>query len=809
MALSVGLSACGGGGSSTTTEMTPKEKCEAAGGTYADDTCTTAAELLAQRQAEQRDAISDTIDAATTAVAAVDDDATDDEVSAARTAVAAARTAISGAADVPQAEKDANTGTVDALASRLSDAVTSRQMAMDAADEAARMAAIDGARTTLTGAQDALAALADDATDEEKRDAQRMVEAAANALRDTLQMNGGSSADIEAAIRTAQTAKVAADALQTAITAAADAKAAQQMAAINAAQMTLDDAEDALAALDDDATDKEKRDAHRAVERAGATLIQVLQDNEGTATQITAATMTRDSAKMMADELTSPIEIADQRQAIKDALAAVVTAVAAVDDDATDAQVKAADDAIAAARKAIADATELPEAETDAQSSVVDAHAGILATSKTSRQAVLDAKADEEREAARVAANKVANTKKAAITAEAGAAAAITIRPFDSADAYDTSDGANNTATNYRVQVEHDGGPKVTVTDGALPADNDPQYMQTATFGNGQMLVRNIGTERMIIVLHSDIEAPEQKAFSSVYPFTVDRDEDTTADDTYAVLAADNGKIASSNFPSGASTTRTYAVYDEDGTAAARAASQFSGTFDGASGMYRCVDATDGCTVSTDAMGKFAALTADEWEFTPAAGATVGVADSDYMTYGFWLDTTTKDGEVTSYDAVQTFATSSLGTSTGLDDTGVTGTATYAGGASGVYVHETKKEDSTLDTATSGRFTADVSLEAYFDDTTLRNENTIEGTISDFDLDGGPDNSWNVNVSASFTADGLLENGVASGMTGNNGSLSGQFHGAADTVPSVLVGEFNSTFVNGTVAGAYGARKEE
>ena len=175
---------------------------------------------------------------------------------------------------------------------------------MDAAAAAARMAAIDGARTTLTNAQAAVTALDADATDVEKRDAHRMVESAANALRDALQMNGGSDADIETAIRTAQTAKDEADALQMAITTAANAKAAEQMAAINAAQM--DDADRsrnaAVTALDDDATDKEKRDAHRAVERAAANLIEVLGDNDGTADQIAAATMTRDSAKMMADE---------------------------------------------------------------------------------------------------------------------------------------------------------------------------------------------------------------------------------------------------------------------------------------------------------------------------------------------------------------------------------------------------------------------------------------------------------------------------------------------------------------------------
>ena len=405
---------------------------------------------------------------------------------------------------------------------------------------------------------------------------------------------------------------------------------------------------------------------------------------------------------------------------------------------------------------------------------------------------------------AKAAANKVANTKKTAIAAEADATTGQ-VRPFDGTDA--AADADPSATENYRLTVKHTGSAvEVTVVDGALPADNDPMYEQAATFGNGQMLVRNIGTDRKIIVLHSDIEAPDQKAFSSVHSLTVDRDTDTTADDTYAVLAADNGKIASSSFPSGASTTKTYVVYNAD-TAAGRA-SQFSGTFDSASGMYRCVG-TGGCTVSTDAMGKFNALNADEWEFTPAAGATVPVADDDYLTYGFWLDTTTKDGKITSYDTVQTFATSSLDASTGLSS--VTGTAKYEGDAAGVYVHETKKEDGTLDTATSGRFTADVALSAYFTGNPLRTDGTIEGTVSNFDLDGGQANNWNVKLSATGITTDAGFTGDASGMTGDTGSLSGRFHGAGDAAadaPPVLVGEFNANFVNGAVAGAYGTRKQ-
>ena len=80
---------------------------------------------------EQRAAIKTAIGTASSAVAAVDDDATDGQVTAAENAIAAAKKAIMDAADVPAAEKEANTGTVNVLASRLMAAKESRKMAMD------------------------------------------------------------------------------------------------------------------------------------------------------------------------------------------------------------------------------------------------------------------------------------------------------------------------------------------------------------------------------------------------------------------------------------------------------------------------------------------------------------------------------------------------------------------------------------------------------------------------------------------------------------------------------------------------------
>ena len=118
MALSVGLAACGGG-SSTTTMM--------------DDD----GDMMPDPAIAERAAIKTAIDTASTAVAAVGNDSTDAQVMAADAAIAAARKAITDAANVPATEKAANTGTVNALASRLTAAKSARQMAMDDAQKAA------------------------------------------------------------------------------------------------------------------------------------------------------------------------------------------------------------------------------------------------------------------------------------------------------------------------------------------------------------------------------------------------------------------------------------------------------------------------------------------------------------------------------------------------------------------------------------------------------------------------------------------------------------------------------------------------
>ena len=99
----------------------------------------------------QRTAINNAIDAAETAVAPVNNDSSPQQVDDAEQRIAAARAAIDAAANVPDPEKTAFTGTVNALASRLSAAKTARTAAMTAAQQAADKAAMEMARKLHQG----------------------------------------------------------------------------------------------------------------------------------------------------------------------------------------------------------------------------------------------------------------------------------------------------------------------------------------------------------------------------------------------------------------------------------------------------------------------------------------------------------------------------------------------------------------------------------------------------------------------------------------------------------------------------------
>ena len=502
-------------------------------------------------------------------------------------------------------------------------------------------------------------------------------------------------------------------------------------------------------------------------------------------------------------------------QAAYNAAKAAVDAAAAnrdADSDSYDAALQAlgaAEAANSAAQAATTSgAAEAAQADAEAARDDAVAYVGMV------NQAKADDDAAAAAAAAQAAANKVAGTKEDAIAKELAGGEAAMVRPFDGdTDIAAEAESEAGATTDYGLTIKHDGTmATVEVRDQQNLAKGDPKFSSVARFGDGQMLTRDIGSSREIIVLHTDIEAPTPTPFSKEHPLNRGDDPDTTVVDN-TTLAIDNQNhlahvdLGISIPDEGATTKKSFKMDDTETTGVDEG--MHRGRFDGAMGTYECTDSN--CSVEINNKGKATEILGS-WTFTPDSGAMVDVADADFMHYGFWLKTKTKDGAVSSYDTVQTFASSSLPVDRRTLDS-VTGTAEYSGGAAGVYVHNTLNPDSTVAVKTSGRFTADVSLNVAFDESTTRRANSIQGSISNFELEHGESQKWNVGITAGITGNFALENGRASGMKGNNGSLDGQFHTpsgrAAADAPEVLVGEFNATFVNGSAAGAFGARLDD
>ena len=83
--------------------------------------------------------------------------------------------------------------------------------------------------------------------------------------------------------------------------------------------------------------------------------------------------------------------------------------------------------------------------------------------------------------------------------------------------------------------------------------------------------------------------------------------------------------------------------------------------------------------------------------------------------------------------------------------------------------------------------------------------NSIRGTISNF-MDGGSpiDATWRVDLVGNVNTDDAtispLDNGALNAAT--------LYGGSNTTVPTGISGEFDHTFSNGTVVGAFGATKQ-
>ena len=379
---------------------------------------------------------------------------------------------------------------------------------------------------------------------------------------------------------------------------------------------------------------------------------------------------------------------------------------------------------------------------------------------------------------------------------------------------------------NYTVTAERqDGAVTVKI---AIPgaAMDDPEFMRADALpaiegwdGSMYTLGPNDDGETEIVGVYTDIAAPKPTDFGSVYTLNVstntDNDDPQITNEALRVTTADLSNIMSAGFSATGAAVLTFND-DNMGTENIDEAAEVMGTYDSVPGTYRCTESPV-CTVTLNAEGELTAIS-NGWAFIPAAGPTVDVPDADYLYYGFWVKKTEKDG-ATTYNAVQTFA-GARGIDAYLreDMLQVRGTASYEGGAAGVYVKNSLASDGEIDTATSGAFTADVSLMVNFggNDVAVNKQYSIEGSASNFVLSGGEENAWSVNLKADFGSTNNEFTGTADGggaeaawnATFYGGPAENTPDGRAKVAPPSLAGEFNANFPNGHAAGAFGAHRQ-
>ena len=455
------------------------------------------------------------------------------------------------------------------------------------------------------------------------------------------------------------------------------------------------------------------------------------------------------------------------------------------------------------------------------------------------------------------AATKAAGTKETAIAMESMQSATGGTPGTDGeggADAGLGGSGSSGTpipATgdgSYTLDIKRDrDATTVSVTVEGPDADDDAddeKFVQAMDLGGGTtMHTRMMDADddgnvvEEVVIVTTDIDAPKATNFGEVENQDLHLNPATSGGDDFRSLRITTGGTVESSDnaidlmnvrgPSAASPggEQTITYMDEAETADVDER-RFTGTYNGAAGTYVCTG-TAACTATVNDKGVVSAMGGD-WTFTPDAGATSDVADVDYLHYGFWLKKTKDKDGVFTYNEVETFADASVPASGNI--TTVRGTATYNGGATGVYVKNVFSSSGDVETATSGHFTATANLTATFgqvhqgDDPADDSQpgtiapnmlNMLTGTIFDFQLSGGEMNNWKAVLSGTITpSNGTVSGTAKGGSPSNDGSLSATFHGGVDSVngvipkPGSVVGEFNSFFSDGSAAGAFGARRK-
>ena len=494
-----------------------------------------------------------------------------------------------------------------------------------------------------------------------------------------------------------------------------------------------------------------------------------------------------------------------ERAGINSAITAASTAVTGLTDDASDAAIGAADSAVAAAKTAIADAANVPAAEKAAFNTAIAAIEGSLGAKKTSIMAVRD----DAYKAMRAAMAKTGKAMHAALGPNQGGTTPLTNIAAPTLGSTGLTVNAAAGAGSLPDATDSD-DVLLKAGDAATPLGswNGTHYAHTDTgtkVVNEAVVYNNKGPGRSVSFATLEYEIITADGPNKGYVAV----DGAAAAEVARVMATAFTHSGTQNHPIPA---RSNAFY-------------VSGTYDGASGEYRC---TGTCTSTNDGKGAPSGL-GGTWHFKPDAGASAMAhqPDTNYLYYGWWVSKD-KDGAPTAASAFAGIMGDVDGdgttTSSGTD---LTGSATYAGHAAGKFAMSNPLDA----TGNGGHFTADATLSATFGG---GNTAGMTGTIDNFMVNDEHEMPWSVALhragwgaggaitASTATAGDDIANGTTWSIDGNSASESGTWSGQmydelpgnaptgdGSDIPTTVTGTFYSEFSTiGRMVGAFGADKQ-
>ena len=331
---------------------------------------------------------------------------------------------------------------------------------------------------------------------------------------------------------------------------------------------------------------------------------------------------------------------------------------------------------------------------------------------------------------------------------------------------------------------------------------------------------KNAGTgDSNSAVVYTNQDAAKSYPIAVRYAVVNNRPDGTgdyTAAGREVVITAgtENAAMKGAMFPTAGS--QTYTHDDVSGVVT------FPGTYQGASGSYRCSSET--CSAAWSTAG-ITVPNGETWVFVHDVGAMVSVTDATYLYFGWWLqkDKTDKPTSASAFNGV-------VGTlaAPAVNPNAIAGSATYSGHAAGKFANSDP-----INGGDGGHFTANATLNATFGNAATAG---ISGTIDNF-MANDQAVPWSVSLlrrgwgtDSGTTAQPAADNpdtigidesevGTVWSIDGNSAAASGTWTanvhdekpgdapaGDGSDVPTSVTGTFQSDFGSThTMVGAFGA----